>query len=229
MDMIAVIPARGGSKGLCRKNIKLLLGKPMIAYTIEAARDAGIFERIIVSTDDDEIADTALMYEAEVPFIRPESLSGDSISSDDVVLHVLDYFKDKDINYSEVCKLQPTSPLRTAGHLTEAYHIFKENNCNYVVSVCECEHSPLWCGTIGSDGSMDSFLEERYKRACRQQMDMFYRLNGAIYMGKTETYRYDRSFFGKGCRAYIMEKKDSIDIDDLFDFQIAEMIMSRKI
>ena len=137
--MIAVIPARGGSKGVPKKNIRQLLEKPLLAYTIEAARDAGVFQKVIVSTDSDEIARIAREYGAEVPFIRPDDLSGDQASSDDAILHALEYFRKEGMEFGEVCKLQPTSPLRNAGHIAEAYRFFKENNYDFVVSVCECE------------------------------------------------------------------------------------------
>lgn len=109
--MLGVIPARGGSKGVPGKNIKELAGKPLIAYTIRAAIESGIFENVIVSTDSGEIAEIAVKYGAEVPFLRPKELSGDNVSSDDAILHGLAYCQRQGIEYSEVCKLQPTSPL----------------------------------------------------------------------------------------------------------------------
>lgn len=227
--MLAIIPARGGSKGVPQKNIKLLGNKPLIAYTIEAAKESDIFEKIIVSTDSQEIANIARKYGAEVPFLRPSEISGDEVSSDDVVIHALNFLKENGKEYDEVCKLQPTSPLRTAQHIKEAYKLLKKNNYNYVVSVCECEHSPLWAGTLGENGCMDTFIEERYKRSCRQQMHTYYRLNGAIYMGRTEVYLKDRSFIGRGCYAYVMTQEESIDIDSMLDFQIAEVIMKAKL
>lgn len=226
--MIAVIPARGGSKGVPKKNIRQLLEKPLLAYTIEAARDAGVFQKVIVSTDSDEIARIAREYGAEVPFIRPDDLSGDQASSDDAILHALEYFRKEGMVFGEVCKLQPTSPLRNAGHIAEAYRFFKENNYDFVVSVCECEHSPLWSGTLREDGCMDDFMDEKYKRACRQQMKPYYRLNGAIYMGKTECFVREKSFLGKGCYAYVMGQEESVDIDSPLDFLIAETLIRRK-
>lgn len=146
--MLAVIPARGGSKGVPHKNIRDLDGKPLIAYTIEAAIKSKVFDKIVVSTDSSEIAEIAQRYGAEVPFIRPKDLSGDFSSSDDVVLHAIDYFKRKGKEFEYVCKLQPTSPLRNETHIMEAYQLLKDSNSNFVVSVCECEHSPLWTGTL---------------------------------------------------------------------------------
>lgn len=225
--MLAVIPARGGSKGVPKKNIKELAGKPLIAYTIEAAIKSDIFERVIVSTDSQEIADVANAYGAEVPFLRPREISGDMISSDDVILHALSYFQQHDIVFNEVCKLQATSPLRNSGHLKEAYELFSERKADFLVSVCECEHSPLWSGVIGDDLRLDDFISDKVKRSCRQELQTYYRLNGAIYMGKTCQFMENKSFLGKNSIAYIMKQRESIDIDSQLDFKIAESIMEK--
>lgn len=226
--MIAIIPARGGSKGVPKKNVKELNGKPLIAYTIQAAKESGIFEKIIISTDDQEIADVAIRYGAGVPFLRPDILSGDAVASDDVIRHALAFFKDRGNDYSEVCKLQPTSPLRTWRHIQEAYDLFKSRDADFVVSVCECEHSPLWTDTITEDLSMDNFMKGIDKAACRQDLPTYYRLNGAIYMAKTQSFLTNKSFIGKGCLAYIMNQDDSVDIDNPIDFKLAELLIKGK-
>lgn len=225
--MLAVIPARSGSKGVPGKNIKELNGKPLIAYTIEAAVGSGIFEKIIVSTDSREIADIAVSYGAEVPFLRPDDISGDMVSSDDVILHALAYFKKQGTVYKEVCKLQPTSPMRNKIHIQGAYNLFREKHADFLVSVCECEHSPMWAGVIGDDLRLDDFMSEKAKRACRQNLPTYYRLNGAIYMGKTDRFYTNRNFLGKNSIAYIMSQQDSIDIDSLMDFDLAKIVMQR--
>lgn len=223
--MLAVIPARGGSKGVPHKNIKDLAGKPLLAYTIEAALQADIFEKVIVSTDDVEIADVARRYGAEIPFIRPDVISGDLVSSDDVIVHALNYFKDMEQEFDAVCKLQPTSPLRTAEHITQAYKQMQEKTADFVVSVCECEHSPLWSGILGADSSLDKFIREDVKRACRQSLPTYYRLNGAIYMAKTEAFLKQKNFLGKNGVAYIMSQRDSVDIDSPLDFLFADFLI----
>lgn len=223
--MLAVIPARGGSKGVPGKNIKLLNGKPLIAYTIETAICSGVFDRIVVSTDSEEIAETAKQYHAEIPFLRPCDLSGDAVSSDDVILHALEFLENQGEKYNYVCKLQPTSPLRSACHIKEAYDYLMCNNYNYVVSVCECEHSPRWSGQLDADNGMEHFIDEEYKRSIRQQIPHYYRLNGAIYMGKVKKFKMEKNFLGCDCHAYIMSQEDSIDIDSMLDFKIAEYIM----
>lgn len=223
--MLAVIPARGGSKGVPGKNIRDLAGKPLIAYTIEAAMNSNIFEKVIVSTDSKEIAVIATKYGAEVPFLRPDIIAGDLTSSDDVILHALSFYQQQGILYDEVCKLQPTSPLRNSNHLQEAYQLFCEKGVDFLVSVCECEHSPLWSGVIGDDLRLDNFICEEAKRACRQDLPTYYRLNGAIYMGKTVSFCENRSFFGNNSIAYIMNQEDSVDIDSKLDFVVAQEII----
>lgn len=225
--MLAVIPARGGSKGVPGKNIRELAGEPLIAYTIMAARESGIFSKIVVSTDSGEIADIAVRYGAEVPFLRPASISGDMTSSDDVLLHALDFYEKQGRRFDMVCKLQPTSPLRSSVHLKAAWELFNERQPDFLVSVCECEHSPLWTGVVGEDLSMDEFISEEVKRSCRQILPVYYRLNGAIYMARTERFKQNKSFFGTNGIAYIMGQEDSIDIDSELDFKIAEIIMGK--
>ena len=225
--MLAVIPARGGSKGVPGKNIKELAGKPMIAYTIEAAVESEVFEKVIVSTDSREIADVARAFGAEIPFLRPEEIAGDLVSSDDVILHALDFYRKQGVTYQEICKLQPTSPLRNAEHIKGAYQLFKEKAAESLVSVCECEHSPLWAGKIGEDLRLDNFIAEEVKRACRQDMPTYYRLNGAIYMARAESFYRNKNFLGANSIAYIMSQTESIDIDSYLDFEIAAVIKNK--
>ena len=226
--MLAVIPARGGSKGVPNKNIKELSGKPLIAYTIEAAQKSEIFSKIIVSTDSEQIAEIARKYGAEVPFIRPAEISGDMVSSDDVILHAISFYERQGIKFGEICKLQPTSPLRTSQHLKDAYTLFQEKKADFLVSVCECEHSPLWAGIIDKDLRIDNFIAEEVKRACRQDLPTYYRLNGAIYMAKTQCFYEKCNFLGNNSIAYIMSQGDSVDIDCELDFLIAQQLIKLK-
>lgn len=225
--MLAIIPARGGSKGVPNKNIKEISGKPLIAYTIEAAQKSEIFDKIVVSTDSEQIAEVARQYGAEIPFIRPAEISGDMVSSDDVILHAISFLKGQAMRFDEVCKLQPTSPLRKAEHLREAYALFRERKADFLVSVCECEHSPLWAGMIGEDLRIDNFIDEKVKRACRQDLPNYYRLNGAIYMAKTNSFVQKKDFLGKNGIAYIMEQEASVDIDSELDFLIAKQLLEK--
>lgn len=219
---LAVIPARGGSKGLPRKNIRNLCGKPLIAYTIEAALASKVFDTVMVSTDDAEIAEVSKKYGAEVPFLRPESLSGDKVSSDFVAVHALKYYLDNGICFDDICKLQPTSPLRTAEQIKESYFKFLRDGTDYMVSICKCEHSPLWSLTLDQNGRLDRFIQGEQKDGLRQALPDYYRLNGAIYWACAKKYLQSGDFCGDKFLGYIMDRKSSIDIDSEDDLKLAE-------
>lgn len=218
---IAIIPARGGSKRLPGKNIKLLGGKPLIAWTIEAAIKSNVFDHVFVSTDSEEIASVSRDYGAKVPFLRPAELSSDTATTNDVVTHLINWFERKySHEVSNICILQPTSPLRNAEHITDAFDEMKTKYAKAIVSVCELEYPIQFCNQLGVDGSMAGFIEPNdVKRT--QDLDPIYRLNGAIYI-------FDRSYVNRmnelysiGTFAYIMDSKSSIDIDTQMDFSLA--------
>ncbi len=225
-SILALIPARGGSKGVPGKNIRPLADKPLIAWTIEQARRCSWIDRVIVSTDDPAIADTAVRWEAEVPFLRPPELATDETKMVEVVLHALDWCTQNDRAYELVMLLQPTSPLRIAGDIEAAAQLLEDRAADAVVSVCPCEHSPLWTNTLGPNGQMKDFLRPD-AMGNRQDHPAYYRLNGAIYLAKTSYFRQCRGFFGHGTYAYIMPSERSIDIDSPLDFQMAEFLMNR--
>lgn len=229
MKKLAIIPARGGSKGLPGKNYKLLNGKPLISYTIQAALDSGVFDKVIVSTDSEEIAEIAKKNGAEVPFMRPERLAGDAASSDAAIMHALNFMEvveGEEFDY--VCKLQPTSPLRTKEDIREAFALLLEKKANSVVSVCECEHSPLWSGVITEDLRIDNFISKQLAITNRQKLQNYYRLNGAIYISKVDSFKKNGCFFGENSIAYIMPRKRSVDIDDILDFKFAELLLTER-
>lgn len=225
MRNLAIIPARSGSKGLKDKNIKLLNGKPLLAYSIEAAKNAGIFEEIFVSTDSKLYTDIAIEYGASVPFLRSEKNATDTASSWDVVREALFQYEEMGRFFDTVTLLQPTTPLRTADNIKEAYEILQRNNTNSVVSVCEVDHSPLWCNTLPKDCSMDNFIRKEISMLPRQKLDTYYRINGAIYMVDVPYFKTCKSIYDKNCIAYIMDKEKSIDIDDEFDFKLVTAII----
>ena len=146
--ILAIIPARGGSKRLPRKNILNLAGKPLIAWTIEAALGSKYIDDVIVSTDDNEISTVAKKYGAKVPFIRPDKFSSNHASSISVVLHAIEFFQKADERYDYVVLLQPTSPLRTVKNIDESIELLQQKKCDAIVSVCNVDHSPLWCNTM---------------------------------------------------------------------------------
>lgn len=226
MKKLAIIPARSGSKGLKDKNIKLLNGKPLLAYTIEAAMNSNLFDEVHVSTESREYADIAIKYGAHVPFLRSIEAATDKASSWNVVREVIQCYKLGGKTFDMVTLLQPTTPLRTGQDIIEAYNVFIGNDANAVVSVCEMDHSPLWCNTLPKDHSMMNFLDKKVSNLPRQQLDIYYRINGAIYMINTEYFNSCESIYDSKCFAYIMKKEHSIDIDDEFDFNVATAIMN---
>lgn len=224
MNCLAIIPARSGSKGLRDKNIKLLAGKPLIAYTIEAAEQAGIFDEIMVSTDSGVYADISRECGATVPFLRSEKNSTDMASSWDMVNEVLDNYAKMGRTFDAFCLLQPTSPLRTAEDIKNAYAILQSASTS-VVSVCEVDHSPLWCNTLPPDLSLDGFIQKANDRQ-RQAMGRFFRVNGAIYFVRVSAFQEDTHLYREGSLAYIMPQERSADIDTELDFKIAEVILN---
>lgn len=226
MNNLAIIPARSGSKGLKDKNIKLLNGKPLIAYSIEAADQSGIYSHILVSTDSEMYGEIAIKYGAEVPFYRSEENASDVASSWDVVKEVLRKYMEMGVEFDTFTLLQPTSPLRKTEDILNAYQIFKEKNATAVVSVCEMEHSPLWSNTLPEDNSLSGFLKSESNKQ-RQKLETFYRINGAIYMAKVKEFLKDTNLYRDNCYAYKMSSERSIDIDTELDFKIAETIINQ--
>jgi N-acylneuraminate cytidylyltransferase/CMP-N,N'-diacetyllegionaminic acid synthase len=229
MNVLYFIPARGGSKGLPGKNIKELKGKPLIAWTIHAALNSSRKGKIVVSTDSEEIAAVAKKHGAEVPFLRPEHLAKDNTPSMDVLFHFLDQERKSNNHYDLVVFLQPTSPLRTSEDIDAAFTAMDDKNSDAVVSVCECEHHPLWSNELPPDYSMSNFIRPEVKGKNRQQLPKYYMLNGAIYIGKTDYIIKQNSFIGENTFASIMSREHSIDIDSEADFFLAEYFFKKNI
>lgn len=225
MRNIAIIPARSGSKGLKDKNIKLLNGKPLIAYTIEAAKQSNLFDEIFVSTDSQEYATIARKFGANVPFLRGKELASDTSSSWDVVKNALLDYKNIGKEFDTVALLQPTSPLRKFEDIIVGYDNMKAEDVNAVVGVCAVDHSPLWCNTLPEDKSLKDFLKVELIKMPRQSLPTYYRINGALYIVKTEYLMATESIYEEKCYAVVMQKENSIDIDDAMDFKIAEMLI----
>lgn len=225
MKNLAIIPARSGSKGLKDKNIKILNGKPLLAYTIEVAIKSNVFDEIIVSTDSEKYAQIARQYGANVPFLRSEDLSNDTASSWDVVKDIIQRYKDLGKEFDTVALLQPTSPLRTSEDIIEGYKIYDERSANLVVGVCEVDHSPLWTNILPKDNSMENFINPSLVGQPRQNLEKYYRINGAIYIINTNHLMRESNIYKDKSYALIMDKKKSIDIDDEYDFIFAETIL----
>lgn len=225
MKRIAIIPARSGSKGVKDKNIKELNGKPLIAYTIEAAIKSSMFDKVFVSTDSQKYAEIAMKYGADASFLRSNKNSSDTAGSWDVVREVVNRLNNQGEQYDEVMLLQATSPLRTADDIVKAVELLYEKKGNAVVSLTECDHSPIWTNTLPEDLNMDQFDRIEYKDLPRQMLPVFYRYNGAIYLVTINELRNSEHMLEKGCYAYIMPQTRSIDIDTELDFMIAETIL----
>jgi len=223
--LLALIPARGGSKRLPRKNILDFVGKPLIAWTIEAALNSKYIDRVVVSTDDKEIADISKKYGADVPFMRPVELAEDSASSIDTILHSLNLLSIQEGEYEYLILLQPTSPLRTFEHINEAVDLFIEKKANGVVGVTEVSHPVEWMNIIPKDLSMDNFLSKEIEGMRSQDFEKRYRINGAIYLCKTINIIKEESLFPRiNMFAMKMDKFSSVDIDTAEDMNYARFI-----
>ena len=228
MKKIAIIPARSGSKGLPDKNIRKLKDKPLMAYSVQAAIETGIYDCVHVSTDSQKYADIGRKYGADVPFLRSEETSSDCADSWSVVKEVLQIYETLGSHFDLVTLLQPTSPLRNAEDIIGAFQLFNDKNADAVVSVCEMEHSPIWSNTLSEDLSMEDFIRVS-GNVQRQKLSTYYRINGAIYMIKNTFLMEDSNIYRKGCYAFIMERNHSIDIDSLLDFKMAEFLIGNDI
>ena len=218
---IAIIPARGGSKGLPGKNIKLLNGKPLIAYSIEAAKSVSRIDQIIVSTDSEEIAATARSCGAEVPFLRPAQLATDESPTIDLIIHCLDMIPDA----TTVVLLQPTSPFRLAIDIEECLDLYQRNTHTSVVSVTESAKHPAWMYSIDKNRTLNKVLDMDASR--RQDLPTIYCLNGAVYVASRELLKEKRTFLFESTLGYVMPQKRSLDIDTTDDWEYAEYLLSR--
>jgi CMP-N,N'-diacetyllegionaminic acid synthase len=223
--LLALIPARGGSKGLPGKNIRDLGGKPLIAWTIEAARRSRFLDRIVVSTDSGEIAAIAEAFGAETPFLRPPELAGDNTPGIDVVLHALRQVP----GFDYVVLLQPTSPLRTAEDIDAAVAACLDGQAPACVSVTESDKPPYWLFYLGRSGEMRPVLEHEDRAVNRQFLPKAYVLNGAIYIARMDWLARTRSFLEPETRAFPMPRDRSVDIDTALDFALAETLMREKL
>lgn len=225
--ILGIIPARSGSKGLLDKNIMELQGKPMMAYTIEAALETKVIDDVIVSTESARYAEIAKKYGAFVPFLRPESLAQDDSSTMDLLIYTINCLAELGMIYDYFIILQPTSPLRRAEDIVNSIELCFEKDADAVVSVCKAEHSPLWCNTLKEDLCLANFLSENTNKR-RQDLGQYYRLNGAIYLSKVDTFLKRRTFYTERSYAYIMDKAFSVDIDDIMDFKFAEILINEQ-
>ena len=224
--MIAIIPGRGGSKGLPKKNIKPLLGKPLIAYTIEAALKAKQISRVIVSTDNEEIAAISKQFGAEVPFMRPAHLSEDDSKAIDVYEHAIRWVENsQNSKVTEFAVLLPTTPLRNENHIDEAIELFYKKNAYSVISYTEEDHPIEWHKKVADDLSFIDIFDENSIDNRQNYQKSFYP-NGAIYIFTNKVLE-TKKYYSQNSFAYLMEKQFSIDIDDSFDFELTCCILKQ--
>ena len=219
---LAIIPARGGSKRLPRKNLLPLNNKPLISYSIQAGLQCPYINNVLVSSDDLEILTLSKELGANV-IKRPSNLASDTSTSFEAIKHAIENTQD----YDYIVLLQPTSPLRTSKHISEAIELLKSKNADAIVSVCEMDHSPLWSNTLDASLSMNDFLPNEIGDKRSQDLETFYRINGAIYICKTSKLLQNKSFMLKeNIYAYVMDRMDSVDIDEKYDLTVAQAILN---
>jgi CMP-N,N'-diacetyllegionaminic acid synthase len=227
---LAIIPARGGSKRLPKKNILDLAGKPLISWSISAAIKSKYIDKVMVTTDSDEIMEVARKYGAEVPFKRPDYLSNDTAIRPDVIKHTIDFYQNENQeNFDYIIFLQPTSPLRNETHIDKAIEYMFEKNADAIVSVCEVEHPVQWSGVLPDNKDMSDFLNEIDIKSRSQDFPSYFRLNGAIFI--CDSYKFMESgcmFLKENIFAYVMSQDISIDIDTKIDFMFARNIFENK-
>ena len=230
MNVLFVMTARGGSKGIPRKNIKKLGSYPLLAYKIISAKKSKFDHRLIVSTDDEEIAEVAREYGAEVPFMRPENLSGDNVDSMSVVSHAVEWIVNNDNTvYDYICLLEPTSPFASYLDFNEAIDELVESGANSIASVKKAEVSSSFIHPLDENRRLskmvDTYLSLESVR--RQDQEEEYTLNGCIYCVKWDYFMMNKSVLSRDCVPYFMSSEASVDIDDSFDWLIAETIIEK--
>jgi CMP-N-acetylneuraminic acid synthetase len=227
-NILGVIPARGGSKRVTNKNIREVGGKPLIAHSIDQTENSEILNQIIISTEDDEIREVAESYGGNVPFERPQKLATDTASSSDVVLHALDWFRDRNETFDIVAMIQTTTPFRTPEDIDEALRKLMKSDADSVVSVSEFDVPPVWAVTKNDEGFLSSYIEEGYmwgdEVTRSQDTPTLYHPNGAIFAAHVPEFRYQGGFYTECTLGYEMPRRRSIDIDDPIDLEIARAL-----
>jgi CMP-N,N'-diacetyllegionaminic acid synthase len=230
VKILAIIPARGGSKSVPRKNIIKVNGAPLISYTIKAALKADCLTDIVVSTDDAEIAEISNKFGAQIPFIRPSDLASDEAQSAPVIEHAL-YFMEKlkGIQYDAVLMLQPTSPLRTSDHIKESLDLFKSQKCDSVVSIVSVGgNHPLRMKRLENNYLINYVDQGFWNMKPRQSLPDVYIRNGAIYLISREAFLQQHQLIGNKCLGYVMNHSESANIDTPIDLKIAEQLLKEK-
>lgn len=223
--IIGFIPARSGSKSIPDKNIRKLAGKEMLGYTIEAAQESKVCDRLIVSTDSEKIAKVARKYNADVPFLRPEHLATDSAQMMDVIKHGMHWIEENDQKYDIFLYLQPTSPLRKGRHIREALDIFFKKIAYSVVSVNKTGYIPGRVNTLPENSYMNEFVEEAKVHQNRQDLQSYYELNGAVELIRWDVMKKNWNWYGDHSYPYVIPAPYGLDIDNMMDFRFAQFLI----
>jgi CMP-N,N'-diacetyllegionaminic acid synthase len=226
-DVIGLITARGGSKGVPKKNVRAVGGRPLIAWTIEAARGSSMLGRVIVSTDDPEIADVAIEWGAEVPFMRPPELAKDASSHISVVTHAIEWLdREEGCRPEYVLLLQPTSPLRTAEDIDGAIRMATEKRAEAVVGVTETHVHPYLTRRITCEGTLIDFVPCDIAYARRQDLPPAFFVNGAIYLNRRESLLGKQKFVPEGTYGYVMPEERSLQVDTAWDLHLIDLVLN---
>ncbi|SHG30637.1 N-acylneuraminate cytidylyltransferase/CMP-N,N'-diacetyllegionaminic acid synthase [Flavobacterium fluvii] len=231
MKILAIIPARGSSKGVPGKNIKLLNGKPLLTYTSEIALQSNYLTEVIVSTEDERIREVAKKVGLKVPFIRPVALAQDDTPTIDVIIHALQWYEKQNSFFDAVCLLQVTSPFRTLDFLDKAIERFYERGCDSLVSVLKVPHeyNPHWTFEVNADGNLKIVTGEAEIIPRRQELPTAYHRDGSIYITKTEVLLKKHSLYGKSIAFIESEPDFYVNIDTMEDWRKAEEMIQKKL
>lgn len=230
MRVLFIVTARGGSKGVPQKNIKLIGGLPLVAYKIISAKKCSVENRIIVSTDDTEIAEVAKQYGAEVPFIRPEYLATDNASSMDVVEHAMNWIEENDDStYDYVCLLEPSSPFATAQDFDNAFRIIQEKDADTLLGMEEADVNSRFIHELDENKGLSYFYEaiKSIQSVRRQDQKMEYTMNGCMYIAKWDYFKKNKLFHAMNSVPYIMPREKSIEIDTMIDYEFACFLVDK--
>lgn len=223
--MLAIIPARGGSKGLLNKNIRLFNGKPLIAYTIEEAKKSKYIDRVVVSTDSKNIAEVGIEYGADIPFFRPKDLAKDDSLAIDTYFYTIDrLMKERNYNVKEFIVLQPTSPLRTVCHINNAIKLFYDKDVDAVISVSKNKHPIEWTKSISNNRLVSLFEENNLNR---QKYKATFHPNGMIFIFNYSALKKSKTCYMENTYPLIIENQFAVDIDDINDFEYAEFLYKK--
>jgi CMP-N,N'-diacetyllegionaminic acid synthase len=227
--VLSIVPARIGSKRLPKKNLRRVAGKSLLEWTLDVSNDSRIIDKTVLSTDDKSIADLALNHESVDIVMRGAEYATDTATLTSVIRNVLAILADKSERFEYLVLLQPTSPLRTAQHIDQAFEFMNDKGACGLVSVCPTEHPLEWMGKLSEDGLLDSFFWDTQLERQSQAFEPSYQVNGAIYIVPVEKFLTHKTLFlPHGMAAFVMERQESVDIDNEHDLQLAEWLLRRR-